>query len=292
MPEDLESREIFLSIVRTLAYSSVFDYPLLGEEIFKYLISQKKYPREEVLGAIEKLKEAHVVCLSNDYYYLPGRKDIVEKRVRRRRSSEIKWKRANRIAGLLKVIPWITLIGVSGALSMDNSDEDDDIDLVIFTPDRRLWITRGIVVLLLIVLGFYRRPNRIVNRICPNLFVSDSGFGLFEENLFIAHEIVQLRVILDRTGAYSRFIDRNAWVSKFMPNVETTLPVSSGLARARSLFTLTIDKIELLAMDFQIRFMSRKKTREVTAANIMRFHPRDTTSLVLEKYRSILDEIK
>ncbi len=197
------------TILKTLHYADIFDYPLTAEEIRKY--------------AVEPLEDADPTSLSElrgagGYYCLPGREEIVELRRRRERWSEPKLGKAQRIAGFLKFIPWIKLVGVTGALAMGNSDEEDDIDLMIITSSGRLWLTRGLVVTFLLLTGQYRRANKIKNRICPNLMLSEKALEFPDRDLFTAHEIVQMKPIFERDNAYQKFLQANNWVKDFLPN--------------------------------------------------------------------------
>lgn len=196
-------------ILETLHYADIFDYPLTVEEIFKY--------------AVEPLKDADPTSLSElrgagGYYCLPGREEIVGLRRRREEWSRPKSRKAQRIASLLKFIPWIKLIGVTGALAMGNSDEEDDIDLMIITSSGRLWLTRGLVAAFLLLTGQYRRANKIKNRICPNLMLSEKALEFPDRDLFTAHEIVQMKPIFERGNTYQKFLRANKWIKDFLPN--------------------------------------------------------------------------
>ena len=282
------------TILKTLHYADLFDYPLTADEIKKFLVELADATFEETLSQMG----------SGPYYCLPGREEIIELRKRRERWSEPKLKKAKRVAGVLKFIPWIKLIGVTGALAMKNSDENDDIDLMIITSSQRLWLTRGLVVTFLSLTGQYRRANKVQDRICPNLMLSKDALEFPNRDLFTAHEIVQMKPIYDRENTYQKFLQANNWVFDFLPNARGKqksenrsvdrcrkteggfLPfpfsVFDPVFRFRSSVFLFL---ETLAYKMQLKFMESKKTVEVTTPSLIRFHPNDLRQRVLKEYQ-------
>lgn len=51
-------------------------------------------------------------------------------------------------------------------------------------------------------------------------------------------------------------------------------------------------QLEKLARDWQIKYMSGRKTTEVTEAGRIRFHPQDARKWILKEYRKKLKELK
>ena len=132
------------SILKTLAYADIFDYPLTLNEINYWLIGPKaKYTSGVYLSTLP------MVDHSQDLYFFKGRKSIVKLRQARSRWSQEKLKLARRVGEWLKVIPTIQMVALTGALAMSNSAVTDDIDLMIVTSPHTLWLTRPLVLLLL-----------------------------------------------------------------------------------------------------------------------------------------------
>lgn len=201
------------AILRTLAYADVFDYPLKENEIFRFLISnfQKELP---TLSSEVSKKEG--------FYFLKGRKRIVVTRKKRERWSREKLKIAKRVAGWLKLIPTIQMVAVTGALAMNNSEKEDDIDLLIVTSKNRLWLTRLLTVFLVELVSHRRRPQdkNVKDKICLNMFLDEKHLAVpkKEQDLFSAHEACQLKLLWDRNETYQKFVKENQWVKHFLPN--------------------------------------------------------------------------
>src|SRR3990167_5405021 len=158
------------SILSTLAYYDIFDYPLDSSEIGGLLI-QKKARKESIVRELGRLGVSRRIGEINGYYFLKSREKIVRIRKLRTKYSETKLKRAAFFTGLLKIIPSVKLVAVSGALSMRNSRRSDDIDLVVVTSKGLLWTTRFLANIIL--LPFKRDPagQKMSDRACLNMFL-------------------------------------------------------------------------------------------------------------------------
>ena len=212
------------AILRTLAYADVFEYPLTKEEIWRWLVSedrkQKTKNRKEFAHSFKSNLNSRKIRVTDGFYYLKGRRRIVTLRKKRERWSQQKFKIARRVASWLRFTPWVKLIGVTGALAMANSDQEDDIDLLIITSRDRLWLCRGLIVCLLRLTRLYRRPGKIKNRICPNMLLDEKHLAMpkKERDLFSAHEVCQMKPLWEKGRTYQRFLKANQWSKEFLPN--------------------------------------------------------------------------
>ena len=66
------------SILKTLLYSDIFDYPLSKEEIWKFLISKNKEDKQSFLKYLS-LKN-NLFNHKNNFYFIKGRIEIIKKR--------------------------------------------------------------------------------------------------------------------------------------------------------------------------------------------------------------------
>ena len=207
------------AILRTLAYADVFDYPLTFEELHRFLIGSKVSPKRLKIFVN---RQSLIIGHRDGFYFLPGREKIVSLRQKREQWSQEKMKIAGRAAGWLKLIPWIKMVAVTGALAMNNSGQDDDVDFLIVVARGRLWLTRFLTVLLIELVTRRRRPGdrEIKNKICLNMFLDEAHLKIpkKEQNLFTAHEVCQLKPIWQRDGVYQQFVKENQWLKRFLPN--------------------------------------------------------------------------
>jgi len=200
----------------TLAYADIFDYPLTASEIWRFLISRRLVSSRQLAPLLKKLVS------KRGFYFLSGRQMIVGKRQQRQEWSRPKLKIARRTAWWLRLLPTIKMVAVSGALAMENTSENDDIDLLIVSGAGRLWLTRLLTVLLVELVARRRRPGdrQAKDKICLNMFLDERHLAMpeNERNLYTAHEVCQLKLLWDRSQTYQRFISQNQWVKKYLAN--------------------------------------------------------------------------
>jgi len=204
------------SIFKTLVYADIFSYPLTFDQLKKFLITSKKTDFN-----ITDLKMKGILKRKN-YFFLKGRPKIIKERVKKEKYAKKKIKIAQKTARLLKLIPFIKMVGVTGNLAMKNTSKDDDIDFLIITSRNRLWLSRFLVVCLLELLGKRRHPKEkeVKDKICLNMFLDEDNLKIpqKEQNLFSAHEVLQFKPLWQRANIYDDFLNQNQWVKKFLAN--------------------------------------------------------------------------
>lgn len=282
------------NILRTLVYADIFDYPLTASEIHHWLIKDQTLTEES--GGMELIKK-NLIQKTKSFYYLKGRKKIVSLRQKRFRFSQLKCKKVKKIVNFLKLIPFIKLIAITGALAMNNSDKNDDLDLMIITQKNRLWLTRLLVYLFFF--PFIRQSDRKKNRLCLNLWldISELKVPQNQQSLFTAHEVCQIKPLLNRDNTYQKFLTVNLWVKFFLPNAVkgqslTRDPTERRVETAKLEGLSLIDKINTLAFHLQHAYMRKKITNEKVAFHSAFFHPRLTSEIVLDKYHQRLQSCR
>jgi len=285
------------AILKTLLYADIFDFPLTEEEIYKYLISENKVSREEITRVLKSNKLP--IETSKHYFYLRDKKKLVEEREKKRIASARKLKIAKGIIQKISLTPTIQFIGISGALSMENSNKDDDIDLFVVTQENFVWATRLLLVILLTVFGVYRsrKTKNTSDKICLNMILDKSNiaFGKKDQDLYTAHEIVQLLPIFDKGKTYEEFIKKNAWVNKFVPNFSITKnykEYKNGFYDNLLIFLFRVLFLEKIAKFTQLNYMKNHRTSEVIKDGFLKFHPFDYKAYVLRNYKRKIDKFK
>jgi len=280
------------SILKTLLYSDIFDYPLSKEEIWKFLISKNKEDKQSFLKYLN-LKN-HVFDYKNNFYFIKGRIEIVKKRQEKEKYSLKKIKFAKKIIKKISLIPTVYFIGISGALAMKNSDKDDDIDLFVITAKNSIWTTRLILVIVLNFLRVYRKRNEenVSNKICLNMLVDESSLSFSKDrnDLYTAHEIAQILPIFNKNKTYEKLINSNIWITGFLPNAFSQKPVIPLISKISTInktinCLLRIPIIEFLARSIQFRYMKKHITKETISNNFLAFHPFDYKQQVLNSYK-------
>jgi len=126
------------NILATVCYYDVLNYPLTSFEIWKYLMksgeqneSDHKRDLADILEKLESGAPANFIEKFQGFYFLKGRRELVEGRISHGKISAVKIKKLRRIVWFLKFIPFVRMIGITGRLAMKNAREKSDWDLLI-----------------------------------------------------------------------------------------------------------------------------------------------------------------
>lgn len=271
------------SIIKTLTYFDIFDYPVTLIELKKYCDIKITVNDEEFLDALESI---YIIQESQGFYYLLGRESIIEKRLVRGEISIQKMVKAKIVSKILSKIPTIKLIGLSGSLSMNNSLVEDDIDLFFITQKNTLWLTRLVVSAVLLAMGLKRTRKGKVwkDKICPNMFMSENamGFAKRNQNLYVAHEMLQLKVLFEKEDMYLRFLNKNKWVETVLPNGYQHVTMRGK--RRVDWAARILGPIDGLCYILQKMYMKPVLTIERISKGTARFHPIDKGLVILELF--------
>ncbi len=223
---------------------------------------------------------------------------------------------------LLSFFPQIKLVGISGSLAMMNAKKEDDIDLFIITSKNRLFTGRFIALVLAQLLNIRRsfvnqtqRSNFLTpagslfpfevgktsqvdkklafsfllkNKVCLNLFFDESALQVpkFKQTEYVAHEVLQMRPIINKDNIYEKFLKANKWVLKIFPNAKEKykryLILDIGyLKKKKNNFPISniqyqiLNNLELILKKLQLKLINRHKTTELITDSQLWFHPDD-----------------
>jgi hypothetical protein len=285
------------AVLTTLSYADIFDFPLTPREILRYCVA-KQTTEKSVRKSLSYLFGAHTGDQS--FISLAGRKSTISKRRERGMASLQKWQEVSKIARWLRYIPSIKLVGVTGALAMNNAGCSDDIDLFIVAKQHTLWMTRMLTVFCVELFANRRHPDQkeVANSMCLNMFVTEDGLAIpkDERDLYTAHEALQMVPIWEGHDMYRRFLEANRWIQNYLPNwwkekirTKTKKEAQSmgnsvlSLGFLTPIVVLIYRVCEPIAKRIQIAYMEKRRTREVIGDSVVRFHPRDTRAFVYDE---------
>lgn len=283
------------AVLKTLIYADIFDFPLTVFEIHKWLIGEKITLRQ-VEKTLEELRVKRKALRVKGYYFLIKRQNLVSKRKRNKKYVQKYLNRAKIIANILRLIPWIKLVGISGGLAIENVSKKDDIDLFLITEKNRLWLSRLLSILLL---NIFRRKvsdnkKEVSGKICLNLLLDTNHLIQESKEIYTAHEVLQMRVCWERDGVYHKFLSENDWVFKYLPNWIGNQNNESRIKNydkkqknhdSRFIIHNSItDLLEKMAKKFQLKIMTKPIGMEKINDGALYFHPKDYRSQVISKY--------
>ncbi len=202
---------------------------------------------------------------------------------------------------LISLFPQIKLVGLSGSISMMNAKKEDDIDLFIITAKNRLFTGRFTSLILAFLLGLKRKRNdtryalqatHFQNKVCLNLFFDERELGIprFKQSVFVGHEVLQMKPVINKDRVYERFLEANQWVMSFFPNtpkisnfkflISNQFPISKF--KNYELNKNLKFKIENFSgwlegqlKKFQLKLIKTHQTTEIITNTQLWFHPDD-----------------
>ncbi len=289
------------AILKTVIYADIFDYPLKINEIQKWLIGRRATLRQ-IEKTLRKVYQVSSRECRGRYYSLRRRDGLVIQRRYREKQSVAYLQKARILCQLLKVVPWIKLVGISGGLALCNASKKDDIDLFIITGKNRLWVSRFLALGLLSLMGQRRKVGdkgrKIAGKLCLNILLEEDRLEQKNKDIFVAHELLQMKPLWQRDGTYAKYLEDNSWAFKFLPNwVGGSNSSLRGVKRRsnldqeatptrllRSLWSLAMTEVESLAKRLQLKVMQKPKGLERIEDGALYFHPNDIRQEVLLRY--------
>ena len=251
------------AILKTVAYVDGFDYPLTADEIHRYLIGVTT-TREQVREILENGRLVpHQLSRQGHYFMLPGRENIAATRQQREAIAQQMWPHALKYGRLMAHLPFVRMVSVTGSLAVNNAIEGADIDYLIVTANGRLWLSRAFVIFIV------RWARRQGIPLCPNYFLSQRALHIAEQNLYTAHELVQM-IPLAGLSVYQQLQQMNGWTGHYLPNASWSGNSQSYVPAAfhpRRLAEWTLNTalgtyLEQWEMQRKIRKFSHQQTAE------------------------------
>lgn len=210
------------NIIATLAYYDVMEYPLTVFEAWKHFLAvENEVDRDQVtLASVHEVLSMLVregrVHMDRGFYFLPDRVGLVDRRLAEGKVSVSRLRRVQRLVWILRFLPFIRMIGVTGSLAMEKGERDSDWDLLIVLKKDRIFTGRAIVTLFLHIIGKRRHGRKTRNRACLNYFLTDESLEIGTKDLYSAHEY---RFLIPFFGwpTYRKFEMTNRWIVRFQP---------------------------------------------------------------------------
>lgn len=247
------SQTLQQAVLETLAYSDVFDYPLTFDELHRYLTASA--PPADLAAC---LSDMGLVSTENRFYFLADRRETVRTRMNREQASRAAFQRACRYGSILGSLPFVRMVTLTGSLAMLNLSRDADMDYMLVTQPKRLWLARAFAVL-------FGRVMRIFgDRICVNLLVAESALEWHPRDLYSAREMCQM-IPLAGMDVYHRLRAANAWTKSFLPNADSE-PALAPKVKRSAVFQKWLefplvgkigDALESWAMRLQLKKITR-----------------------------------
>ncbi len=299
MPEVKNDTTLYSSVVKTLLYYNIFNYPLKATEVFNFL-HRNGVEEQDVKASLEQLTAQKIIFSNGELYSIQRDPSIFSKRIIGNEQAKQSMPLAFKVAQRIGRFPFVRAVMASGSLSKDYMDDDSDLDFFVITAPRRVWITR--LLLALYKRLFLRNTHKLF---CTNYFIDTDHLEIEEKNLFTATELATL-IPLYGHDFYPLLMDANKhWVKKQFPNCRPR-PIERNFVEDKRLKTITETVITVLGgslLNRLILAMARKRWRKLyqeqykesdfrvafkSEGYVSKNHPRNFQKKVIELYEQQL----
>lgn len=277
------------SIIATITYFDVFEYPLTIIEVWKWLYqgnnskeSKIKYTLFDIQTELDKSESLKsVIGRKYGFYFLKGKERHIITRQQRYQLAERKFKRAIKFARFIKFVPFVRMIAVCNSLGYSNARNTSDIDFFIITSRGRIWTTRFLTVWIMKLLRLRPRRGHKQDTLCFSFFLSEDHLNLsdiqlrsdtryektIDDDIYFTYWLSQITPIYDQVGVYEKFWKKNMWITTELPNIfkrteshrrwvlhgrVTRAVISFSESRFANKF---VNKIEIYAKKLQLAIM-------------------------------------
>jgi predicted nucleotidyltransferase len=217
------------SILKTIIYWDIFDWPLSDFEIYRYLINPQRIDYTaspnvsmgEIRRCLQSEELSKYIVQTSGFWHLKQRDpNIVKERIRKELMADQIWKELMRKAKWFQVIPYIRLILVSGSMAIGNISSRSDWDLLIVTSRGRIWIARAFISIFTELLGWRRKDEiNTYKKFCLNHFITESSLLINLPSIYNAQVYAHLVPIYGDLNLYKEFQRQNSsWIKSYLAN--------------------------------------------------------------------------
>lgn len=236
--ERISHNKMLMHVIEPILYGDIFDYPVTFNELHAFCRIQLS--RSELKNFIQENSNFNaLVSTFKGYFFLKQRQIIVKIREERFKFSEKSWKRALHVVNVIKYVPFIRGLLVTGSLAMNNVEESDDLDFLVIVHPKRIWFVFAILGTL----------QRIFSRkfLCPNYYLSQDFLKINRQTCYVAREALQARSIYG-LKVIDEFYKKNDWIKNYYPNSEgnSHQPTNIKIKNGKGIFDFIKKSIELL----------------------------------------------
>jgi glycosyltransferase involved in cell wall biosynthesis len=261
------------AILKTVAHSKLFQYPLTPDEI-----------RERLFG-VKVDNSAFRAVLEG--LHLQENEELIRLREARERISDQAIREAQPHLATMASIPFVRMLAFSGATAHRNMVTADDVDLFMIVEEGKLW-----AVFLLFMI--WAKVKGLRRQLCVNYVLSDAALPLFEHDVFTAQQAISIKPIYGRS-VYDRFLAANPFLYRCFPNFEASrnrtlypeLKPSAGKWLLEAFLRVgPMQILERVSRGVLGRYLSRKVTAESDVsldAHRLKLHLRSHKKEVLQR---------
>ncbi len=299
------------AIVETLSYFDLIDFPVTREELFGYLWCPPEITYTDFSSYLHA-QSGKLWETQGGHYFLPGRSSIIALREQHVVPTEQMLKKARRAARFISWLPFLKAIMVCNSVGSETATGESDIDVLIITEPKRIWLVRFFAHSILRLFGLRTYGNKTAGRMCLSFFVDADHLNMESlrvrpDDIHFVYWLHQMIPLYDAGVFAVRFKEANIWTKAYVPHLYQTqgLPTTGTnqvwLGRVGKFFKYILEKMWGSAYGMVIENEAKKvqwqsitpKIKElaklqdnnvVLSDGILKFHEHDTRRAQYERW--------
>jgi len=304
------------SILKTLIFFDIFDYPLTAIEIWKWLYRPgEKYRLSQVKHALSGSQDlSDKIETAEGFYSLKGRIHNFFRSKHNNNLAERKFSKAVRLAKFYRFIPFVRMMAVVNSLAYSNAKENSDIDFFIITAKNKIWLARFFTIFFVRIFGLRHKQESNRDAFCMSFFVEEDYLNiknvmLHNKDIYMPYWVQQMMPIYDPDGLYGKFLQANSWFRDYLPNSygnqfskEVKANFWSRLSGAVFKFLSSppiINKwsdnvyrqVQSRIIDNNLKSLVNVDTRVIINEKMLKFHANDRREMFYRKWREKISKI-
>jgi hypothetical protein len=277
-------------MLQSVVYASLFDYPLTPSQLRRALIGAVADEATLLRWFDTSAFLQRTLEFEDGFFFPRGCRDLIATRARRETTSRMLLDRLSGLLRLVRCMPFVRMVALSGSLAHLNGDPDADLDVFLITRPHRVWTTTVVILAIARLLGWRKR-------LCLNYVISERALWVAPADLFSANQIVHLKPLAG-PAAYARFIDANRFVTRFYPNfTPQPLPPAGRRSWIEPILNYTIAPLLERVCRFVYRTRLRRQSHTWTSREHVRLdpeclklHTQSHRQEVMERFERALDD--
>jgi len=296
------------AVLATVTYSAQFDHPLHFSEIYERLLTNQGLRtvdasfslsktlwqstplarKEQLAKTLRSLVKKKILIHSHQYYALFGREQSFARRWQAGVDQRQKKPVILELVSVVRRIPWIEAVAITGSHAAGGATEKDDIDFLVVTQRNRMWLARLLMLFYAWKMG-HRLPlpdGDMSHSWDLNFWLDETRLALPppKQTVYEAYEILQMRWVFNRYHARQRFLLVNPWVGKLL--VSWSMPKNQRLSYQFKKFDL-LAVGNWLAFMIEIGYRTLRHGRQRADLHSAFFHPSNTRQHLFSAWKSL-----
>ncbi len=310
-------------ILATIKFFDLQDYPLTSFEVWRYLVSDPVALRKQLddhyelplglaeakpslihfdtlLAQLDILSKEGKLVQKYGFYSLAkpqqngevvinsGDTSRIDKRLQAYRYGLRREKLIRRYMRWTKHLPFVRGISLAGSQALGLQRSTSDIDLLIITDPRFMWLARTFLSIYFQIFGVRRHGKKITNRFCLNHYIANTREVDAERNLYKAMEYTKLRPVVYPQATRKFQIANQKWIKVFFPNVDFDVELSEPQSIWQYYFEQLLNHRVGLWLDEQLGRIQLKRIKQdkfiFVKDDELSFHPESKHEMLLKGF--------